>query len=126
MLWPIRPGLRVRVHEILAALDAIAPPELAEPWDNVGLLLGDPAAECRRVLVALETDPGVLRRAVSQGAGLIVSHHPPLFQPLKRIVAEESHGRLVLEAARAGVALAAAHTNYDLAPGGVNDVLAAG
>jgi len=115
----------VRIREILAALDAIAPPELAEPWDNVGLLLGDPAAECRRVLVALDTDPGVLRGAVRRGAGLIVSHHPPLFQPLKRIVAQENPGRLLLRAARAGVALAAAHTNYDLAPGGVNDVLAA-
>ncbi len=124
MSWPIRSGPRVRICDVLAALDAIAPPELAEPWDNVGLLVGDPAAECRRAIVTLETDLGLLRRAASRGADLIVSHHPPIFEPLKRLVADATTGRLVLEAARAGVALAAAHTNYDVAPGGVNDVLA--
>jgi len=114
----------VKVARIIRALDSLAPPELAEPWDNVGLLLGDPEADCRRALVALEADTALVRRAARQGANLIITHHPPLFRPLKAIVASEPVGRMLLEAARLGVALAAAHTNYDLAPGGVNDVLA--
>jgi len=114
----------VRIRQILQALSRIAPPELAEPWDNVGLLLGDPDADCRRALVALEADLALVRRATRQGANLIVAHHPPIFHPLKRLVADDPTGRLALEAARCGVAIAAAHTNWDLAPGGTNDILA--
>lgn len=114
----------MKIVAILRALDTIAPPELAEPWDNVGLLLGDPEADCERALVALEADTAMVRRAARRGAKLIITHHPPLFHPLKRLVASEPAGRLALEAARLGLALAAAHTNYDAAPGGVNDILA--
>jgi len=112
------------IAAVVEALDRIAPPELAEAWDNVGLLVGDPAAPCRRALVALEVDQRLLRRATSLGAQLVVSHHPAILRPLARVTADESVGSLVLDAARRGVALAAAHTNYDVAPGGVNDVLA--
>jgi len=112
------------VADVVAALHRIAPPELAEEWDNVGLLLGDPTRPCERVVVALEVDRAMLRRAARAGAQLVVSHHPPIFEPLSRVRADEPAGALALEAARLGVALAAAHTNLDVAPGGVNDVLA--
>ncbi|HPD17344.1 MAG TPA: Nif3-like dinuclear metal center hexameric protein [Planctomycetota bacterium] len=112
------------VATVVEALHTIAPPSLAESWDNVGLIAGDPAAPCRRVLVCLDVDAALVRRAARAGAQLIVSHHPPLFAPLHKITADTPSGSLLLGAARAGVALAAAHTNYDVAPGGVNDVLA--
>lgn len=112
------------IRDVIEALDRIAPFALAEPGDNVGLLLGDPAAACARVLVALELDEAVLRRARSVHAQLVVTHHPPIYQPLARITAEDRVGSLVLQAAEARVALAAAHTNYDMAPGGVSHVLA--
>ncbi|MFP4057630.1 MAG: Nif3-like dinuclear metal center hexameric protein [Candidatus Brocadiia bacterium] len=113
-----------QVADVMAALDAIAPSQLAEPWDNVGLLLGEADAPCERALVALEVDLRLVRRAARLGAGLVVAHHPPVLQPLCRMTSQTPAGRLLLEAARSQVALAAAHTNYDLAPGGVNDVLA--
>jgi len=117
--------LPATIAEVLAALHAIAPRELAEPWDNVGLLLGDPAAPCERALVALDVDEALVRRAARGGAQLIVSHHPPLLDPVPSVTAAQPEGRLLLAAARVGVALAAAHTNYDVADGGVSDVLAA-
>lgn len=113
------------IGEVVEALHRIAPPELAEEWDNVGLLLGDPGAGCDRVVVALEVDRAVLRRAAAAGAQLVVTHHPAIFRPLPRVTTGDATGVLVLEAVRRGVALAAAHTNYDVAPGGVSDVLAA-
>ncbi len=112
------------VATVVEALHTIAPPELAEAWDNVGLLVGDPEAPCQRVLVTLDADAALLRRAARANAQLIISHHPPIFSPLRRVAADEAVGRLVIQAIRSGVALAAAHTNYDLADGGVNDVLA--
>ena len=112
------------VADVVDALHAIAPRELAEAWDNVGLLVGDPAAPCRRVLVALEADTPLVRRAARGGAQLVVSHHPAFLKPLPHVTANETAGLVVLEAARHRVALAAAHTNYDVVPGGVNDVLA--
>jgi dinuclear metal center YbgI/SA1388 family protein len=114
----------MKVRDIVQALHTIAPPELADAWDNVGLLVGDPAAPCRSVLVALDVDRALVRRAAKAGAQLIISHHPPVINPLRRVTADDLVGALVLEAARHGIALAAAHTNYDVAPGGVNDVLA--
>jgi len=112
------------IADVMEALHTIAPPELAEEWDNVGLMVGDPAAACDRAVVALEVDRAVVRRAAAAGAQLIVSHHPPIFHPLPRVTANDPGSALVLEAIRNGLALAAAHTNYDVAPGGVNDVLA--
>ena len=112
------------VADVMEALDRIAPSELAEEWDNVGLLLGDPEARCERALVSLEVDRKVLRRAARAGAQLVVSHHPAIFRPLSSVTSGEEGGKLLLEAARQGVALAAAHTNWDVAPGGVSDVLA--
>jgi len=112
------------IDHVIRALHAIAPPKLAEAWDNVGLLLGDPRAPCDRVLVALETDLALVRRAARQHAQLLITHHPPIFTPVPRVTADEPAGKVLLAAARAGLALAAAHTNYDVAPGGVSDVLA--
>ncbi len=112
------------IGDVIEALERIAPAGLAEEWDNVGLLLGDPAAPCDRAAVSLEPDRRALARAARAGAQLLVSHHPAIFHPLARLTAEPAGGALLLDAARQGVALAAAHTNWDAAPGGVNDVLA--
>jgi len=117
-------GTPVTIASVVDALHRIAPPELAEPWDNVGLLLGDAAAPCTRALVALDADAALLRRAAASRAQLLISHHPPLFTPIRRLTSADAAGRLLLDAARRGIALAAAHTNYDIASGGVNDVLA--
>ena len=72
------------VAEIYEALARMAPPELAESWDNVGLLV-DCGGAVKRALVCLDITPEVVKEAVARQCGLIVSHHPVIFSPLKRL-----------------------------------------
>ena len=101
-------------------MERLAPPELAEGWDNVGLLV-DCGRPVRRVLTALDITPAVLAEAVEQKCELIVAHHPVIFAPLKQLGPEDMPFRLV----QAGVSAICMHTNLDAAAGGVNDTLAA-
>lgn len=114
-----------RVRDLASALDRIAPPHLAEAWDNVGLLLGDPDAPCSRALLTIDLTGPVLEEAVRRGADAVVAYHPPIFHPLKRLVRNVPAQTVVLDAAAAGIALLSPHTALDAARGGVNDWLAA-
>lgn len=102
------------------ALDELAPYSAAESWDNSGLLVGDPAGRVERVLLALDVSMPVIEEAKERGAQLILTHHPVIFRPLKRLLA----GSLPWELARQGLAALCAHTNLDVAQGGVGDALA--
>lgn len=108
------------LRDLAAALDAIAPRHLAEPWDNVGLLVGDPAQDVTRALLAIDATPAVIDEAVALGCELIVAYHPVIFDGLKRVTAGSAAFTLV----RAGVAAYSPHTALDVAAGGTNDVLA--
>ncbi|HEY1377199.1 MAG TPA: Nif3-like dinuclear metal center hexameric protein, partial [Gemmataceae bacterium] len=112
------------VTAVAADLDAFAPPALAAEWDNVGLLLGDPAAAVSRVLTCLTLTPEVAAEAVEGGFPLIVTHHPILFRGAKRLTTATAEGRTVLALARAGVAVYSPHTAFDNTRGGINDLLA--
>lgn len=113
-----------KVQRLINIINQIAPPRLAEKWDNVGLIIGDYAAEVDKVMVALDVTEGVLREAIEQGAKLIIAHHPMIFSELKTIRADQPVGRLILKAIQNGVNIFAAHTNLDIAAGGINDLLA--
>lgn len=113
-----------RVQDLLGLLNGLAPSALAEEWDNVGLQLGDPLAEVRRILVALDPTAAMVEQAVAAEAQLLVSHHPLIFRPLKSLTTADDSGRALLRAARGGVAVLCAHTNLDRARGGLNDWLA--
>jgi dinuclear metal center YbgI/SA1388 family protein len=113
-----------QVKDIVALMEAIAPPEYAEDWDNVGLLVGSMHAEIEKVLVSLDATGEVVAEAAGMGAGLLISHHPPVFRPITRVITDEPPGSLVKEALTGGIALYAAHTNLDLCEVGVNVVLA--
>ncbi len=113
------------VRDVLDALERIAPAELALDWDNVGLQVGDPSAEVAKAVVALDPSLDALAHTRSTGARLLLTHHPLLFAPPKRIDTSRGAGRLVAEAMRAGVHVVAAHTNWDNAEDGLNDALAA-
>ena len=104
--------------QLLEILNEIAPFEYAESWDNVGLLI-DSGFEYTRVLVALDLTEAVIREAEELGCGAVVCHHPAIFSGIKRI----SFTDPVYKAIRAGLSVFAAHTNFDAADGGVNDVL---
>ena len=96
-------------------------------WDNVGLLVGDPAQEVRRVLVALDITQGVAEEAVSLGAQMIVSHHPVMncaWHEVQTLRADDAQGRLLRYLVRHDLAACCMHTNLDAADGGVNDCLA--
>ena len=112
------------VEQIMRLLDAIAPFDLAEEWDNVGLLAGNPEAPVDTVLCALDLNGRVLDEAVERGAQLIVTHHPILFRGRKNLAETDAEGRLLCGLIRSGVALIAMHTNFDNACPGVNDALA--
>ena len=114
-------------HDIERSLYDWAPRELAMAWDNVGLLVGDPAQEVRKVLVALDITQGVAEEAVSLGAQMIVSHHPVMncaWHEVQTLRADDAQGRLLRYLVRHGLAACCMHTNLDAADGGVNDCLA--
>lgn len=110
----------MRLENVLAALDSIAPLRFAEAWDNVGLLAGDPSAEITRVLLAIDATSAVFDEAKKAGAELLVAYHPPLFEAIKRV----RHDSLIHRAIRDGIAIYSPHTALDVAPGGTNDMLA--
>jgi len=114
-----------KLNEIVAALDEAYPFEGACSYDNVGLLVGHKDKEIKRVLVALDVTSAVIEEAKSQGADLILSHHPVIFHELKKITEDSYTGWLVLELIEKGLAAVALHTNFDRAEKGNNDALAA-
>lgn len=109
---------------LLQALEAIAPLALAEPWDNVGLLVEPPAARpLRRVLLAIDLTEAVLDEALATHADFLVVYHPPLFHAVKRLTLSEPTQRVVLRAIAAGLPIFSPHTALDAARGGVTDWL---
>ena len=90
----------MNVGDLVRAMEAIAPARFAASWDNVGLLVGDPAARLTRVLLAIDCTPEVLDEARGAGSSAIVAYHPPIFAAQKRFAA----GSIAYEAARAGIA----------------------
>ena len=112
------------VHDFYLLMDRIAPFETQAEFDNSGLLVGSPAAEVSRVLLALDVTERVIDEAVSLGAQLIVTHHPLMFSPRRQLTDEDYEGRLLRRLVRENLSLIAAHTNLDQAPFGVNDTLA--
>lgn len=118
----------MRTADVIAAVEALADPGLAESWDNVGLLVGarGDGAETGRVLLCIDLTPDVAREAVELGCGLVLTYHPPIFKPITALTDADWKGAALLALARAGVAVYSPHTALDAAPNGLNDWLAAG
>jgi dinuclear metal center YbgI/SA1388 family protein len=113
-----------RVREVIDVLHEVFPPTLAEPWDNVGLQLGEPDAPVNRVFIALDPTLGAVRQAGHDAA--LITHHPLFFGELpRRFDFSTPLGRIIQHAARKNIAIIAAHTNADWGAGGINDFLAA-
>lgn len=114
----------MKVGDVIAAVEALAPKALAYDWDRVGLSIGDPNAEVACLLVALTVTRQAFEAACDARAEMIVSHHPLIWEPLTALRTDDPATRLCLDFAQANIACYAAHSNLDVAPGGVNDVLA--
>ncbi len=115
---------RLVVKDLLGFLDSYAPFALAENWDNVGLMVGDAAAEVSGVFIGLDATLDLFAEARAAGCNTIINHHPLLFHPPKQILTSTVQGRLIREALLADLHVIACHTNLDVVPGGVNDALA--
>jgi dinuclear metal center YbgI/SA1388 family protein len=113
-----------RLRDVLDALETAYPPALAESWDAVGLVCGDPAEPVSRVLVAVDPVPETVAEAIDTGAQLLLTHHPLLLRGVHGVPADQPKGQLVHRLVRAGVGLFTAHTNADSADPGVSDALA--
>jgi len=109
----------IRVRDVARIVERAAPPALALPDDNPGLQAGDPDAPVRGVLVALDPTPAAVARAAAARASLLVTHHPLLMDPLRRVDTAGATGAALAAALRAGIAVYSAHTNLDAAPGGL-------
>jgi dinuclear metal center YbgI/SA1388 family protein len=113
-----------KTADIVGIINKIAPMVLAEPWDNPGLQIGDPVADVTRIMVALDPTPDVIDSALKASCQLLVTHHPLIFKPLKSISTATPHGALIQKAIKGGLSIVSLHTNYDIASGGLNDLLA--
>ena len=113
------------VRDLVNALDERYPRGWAEPWDAVGLILGDFERTVGTVLCVVDCVPETVDQALAVGAGLIVAHHPLLLKPVSSVAPDTYKGRIVHRLIRADIALYAAHTNADIANPGVSDALAA-
>jgi dinuclear metal center YbgI/SA1388 family protein len=113
-----------RIQDLVGLVHKLYAPELAEDWDNVGLQVGDPAASLDRVMVSLDPGLSAVQAAKDAGAQALVTHHPLLFRPIKRLTPEDAVGQVLWTAVRDGVAIVSAHTNLDCAVDGLNSWLA--
>ena len=106
----------MKVKEVAQILEENIPLSWQESYDNAGLVVGDPEAEVTGIVVALDATEEVVDEAICKGASMVVTHHPIIFSPLKRLVCANRQQRAIAKAIAAGVALYAAHTNLDSAP----------
>lgn len=115
--------MSVKLADVIAVLDEAYPPRLAEPWDSVGLVCGDPDDALRSVTVAVDATPAVVDEVPE--ASLLLAHHPLLLRGVDTVAASTPKGALVHRLIQTGRALFTAHTNADSARPGVSDALAA-
>lgn len=114
----------ITIDRILNVLNTIAPFSLAEEWDNVGLLIGDPGQAVSGILIGLDPTAELLDQAQALGVNLVITHHPIIFQPLKAIRTDHPAGAFIAKAITARIAVIACHTNLDVVAHGVSNSLA--
>jgi dinuclear metal center YbgI/SA1388 family protein len=117
--------LAMRVEQIITALRKLAPEALAEPWDKVGLQVGDPRRVVRRAMLCIDLTEPVLDEAVRKRVQMVIAYHPPIFEPLGTLTTTSSKSRIILRAAEERIAVYSPHTALDAAAGGINDWFAA-
>jgi len=112
------------IGELMSALEQISPLDYAEPWDNVGLILGDGAgALTGPTLLTIDFTQDILDEAIDMGSSLVIAYHPPIWDAVKRVTSMDPKGKALLGAMRAGISIYSPHTALDAAPGGVTDWL---
>ncbi|MCR4672376.1 MAG: Nif3-like dinuclear metal center hexameric protein [Lachnospiraceae bacterium] len=105
----------MKINELIKDLEILAPPALALPWDNPGLLVGDGEREVTKVFLALDAGSGAIGQAAENGCGMIITHHPMIFSAIKEVRADDPLGKRIIKLIRNDMACYAMHTNYDAA-----------
>lgn len=116
--------MAVTLGEFVRWLEELIPPAFQEQYDNSGLQVGDPASVVDSVLLTLDVTPDVIREAVSLGCSLVLSHHPLIFNPLKRLTYGSDSEVSVAEAVKNNIGVYSAHTSFDNIQNGVSHILA--
>lgn len=116
--------MTVRVQDILDSLNTLAPFNLAEPWDNIGLLVGHPDQHVTSILAGLDPTIALIDEAIALGANTVITHHPVIFKPLHAINTSQPEGRLLEQALANRISIIGYHTNFDSAKAGVSSILA--
>ena len=111
-------------RDILDLLEKFAPEHLAEEWDNPGLQVGSYSQEIKKIFLSLDPTMKSLKATVRQGAQMLLTHHPLIFAPIARLDVSVYPGNVIVEALKSKICVVTAHTNLDLAHGGINDILA--
>lgn len=111
------------VQDLIDAMEQIAPTRHAEPWDNVGLICGDPASPLAGVSLCIDLTRDVVDEAIARGDSAVIAYHPPIFKDLRRLTPSDPAGMAAYHAVRHGLAVFTPHTALDVAKGGTNDVL---
>ena len=114
----------MKISDITRHLETIAPVHFQESYDNAGLIVGDPAAECTGIIISLDAIEAVIDEAISNKCNLVVAHHPIIFRGLKKLNGKNYVERTILKAIKNDIAIYAIHTNLDNIKKGVNDKIA--
>jgi len=114
----------MKVGEVLDFINEFAPWEYAEEWDNVGLMVGSRTCQVKKLMLCMDVTTRIIDEAINQGSNLIVAHHPFLFSKLNKIDLDTLKGQLICKLIKNDICVISAHTNLDVAIGGVNDTLA--
>ena len=114
---------QITVAELVELLEEMAPPHLAEEWDNVGLLLGRRGKAVHRIMLALDMTASTVKQAIEFKADVLITHHPAIFKRLAQVTDANWQQELLLQLAEHGIAVYSAHTNLDCVSNGVNDAL---
>lgn len=114
----------VKVQDVMECIETLAPTHLAESWDNVGLMVGRRDQVVTNVLTVLDVTESAIEEAIEKNCNLIVSHHPLIFKGLKQITSDTVLGRMIARLVKSDIAVYSAHTNLDIAKGGLNDLAA--
>lgn len=110
--------------EIVRYFETKYPLDLAFEWDNCGLQVGTLNSKVEKILVTLDITKNVVKEAIKNKVNLIISHHPLMFKPMQNIVFDSPRGWIIKNLIQNDIAVYSAHTNFDVAEGGMNDILA--
>jgi dinuclear metal center YbgI/SA1388 family protein len=113
-----------RLNAILEVLEEIAPSSAAEEWDNPGLQVGYLSQEIEKIFICLDPTLKAIRKAFHRNAQLLLTHHSLIFRPISSLDQKIYPGNIISEALGKGISIVSAHTNLDVALGGINDILA--